>query len=114
MIATKGRQRNFSTANLAEQYPKSRYIRKRVASLKPSPENTNLYRPASDDPDILKLADSIKKRGLLDPLIVTLDNFIVSGHRRYAALKLIGQLFATCKVLSIRRNLLTKDEYVSL
>ena len=67
-----------------------RIVRKRVSSLKPSPENTQLYRPVDDDPDIGKLADSIKKHGLCEPLIITMDKFIVSGHRRHAALQRIG------------------------
>jgi ParB-like chromosome segregation protein Spo0J len=71
-----------------------RLVRKWVSSLKPSPENNNLYRP--DDPGIRDLAKSINKFGLREPLIVTLDNFIVSGHRRFAALNLIGQKQCYC------------------
>ena len=80
-----------------------RIVRKRVSSLKPSPENTRLYRPMWDDPDIERLAARIKKNGC-DPLIITSDNppFIVSGHRRHAALQRIGQQFVECRVLPKR------------
>jgi hypothetical protein len=64
---------------------KGRIVRKRVASLRPSPENLSLYRPTGDDPDIQRLAESIAKNGLLEPLVVTEDRYIVSGHRRHAA-----------------------------
>jgi ParB-like chromosome segregation protein Spo0J len=67
-------------------------VRKRVGSLKPSPENTRIYRLIPDDPDIDRLAEASKKNRC-DPLIVTADNFIVSGHRRRMALLLIGQKF---------------------
>jgi hypothetical protein len=88
-------------------------VRKRVSSLKPSPENTQLYRPVSKDPDIDKLANSIKKYGC-DPLVVTADNFIVSGHRRHAALLHIGQSWIPCRVLPKRRREMATDEYLSL
>jgi hypothetical protein len=93
---------------------KCRTVRKRVSSLRPSPENRDLYRPVDDDPDIDKLADSIKVHGLHERLIVTSDNYVVSGHRRLAALLRIGQAFVTCRVLPVRRDSLTRDEYVAL
>jgi hypothetical protein len=89
------------------------YTRKRVASLKPSPENRVLYRHPAEDPDIDALAESIKRRGC-EPLTITADNFIVSGHRRQAALILNGQKFVLCKVLACRRDAMTTDEYVAL
>jgi hypothetical protein len=74
-----------------------------------------LYRPVDeDDPDIVKLAESIKMRGLQEPLIITADGFIVSGHRRYAALVRIGQVIVPCRVLPIRRSEMTTDQYVAL
>jgi hypothetical protein len=58
-------------------------VRKRVASLKPSPENLELHNPVQeDDPELHKLAESIRKNGLHEPLAITEDNYIVSGHRR--------------------------------
>jgi hypothetical protein len=96
-----------------EQSNEYTIIRKRVASLKPSPENTQLYRPVDDDPDIDRLAERIKKNGC-DPLVVTSDNFIVSGHRRLKALQLIGRTWVPCRVLPIRRDSVTTSEYIRL
>jgi hypothetical protein len=90
-----------------------KHVRKRVSSLKPSPENQLLYRPPSDDPDIGALAESIRRNGC-DPLVITADNYIVSGHRRRAALLRIGQGFVRCRVLDRRRDEYTPDEYVAL
>jgi hypothetical protein len=91
-----------------------RIVRKRVASLKPSPENTRLYRAADDDPDVEALADSIRKHGLREPLVVTADGYIVSGHRRYAALCRIGQGMVPCRVLPVRRGSMDPDAYLAL
>jgi len=88
-------------------------VRKRVESLKPSPENTEIYRDPFDDPDIDKLANSIKKNRC-DPLVITSDNFIVSGHRRHVALRLNDQQFVQCHVLPHPRSYWTHDEYVLL
>ena len=63
----------------------------RLDLMRPSPENDTLYRPVlQTDPAIIKLADDIKRNGLLDPIVVSRDGFIVSGHRRYAAATLAG------------------------
>src|SRR5262249_30174247 len=35
-------------------------------------------------------AEEVKLRGVLEPLVVTTDGVIVSGHRRYAAAGLVG------------------------
>src|SRR5262249_924720 len=91
-----------------------RTVRKRVASLLPSPENQELYRAVYEDPDIGKLAASIQKLGLQEPLLITQDNYIVSGHRRHYALESIGQAFARCRVLPFRRDSLSTDQYLAV
>jgi hypothetical protein len=91
-----------------------RVVRKRVASLKPSPENSLLYRQPGSDPDHDSFVESIRTHGLLEHLIVTADNFIVAGHRRQAALIEIGRVFVRCRVLRARRDAMTRDEYVAL
>jgi hypothetical protein len=89
-------------------------VRKRVASLKPSPENKHIYRPVTEDPDGVELMDSIRKNGLFESLIVTADNYIVAGHRRYFALKCLGKKWVACRVLPVRRDSMTTDEYIAL
>jgi hypothetical protein len=59
--------------------------------LKISPENDRLYKPVDpSDPDIQALARSIQDFGVREPLVITLDGYILSGHRRYAACQLAG------------------------
>ncbi len=68
----------------------SRLVRK-LSGIYPSPENDKIYRPVSeDDPGIVQLADSIKENGILEPLVITLDGWILSGHRRYVAARIAG------------------------
>ena len=70
-----------------------------LASIRPSPENDKLYRPVNpSDPEIHALALSIRAQGLLEPLVVSQDRYILSGHRRYAALRLLGLPDARCQV----------------
>jgi hypothetical protein len=73
--------------------------------IKPSPENDKLYRPInSDDPELIALAESVKTYGVKEPLVITLDRFILSGHRRYAAAKLAGLEKIPCVVEKIHRR----------
>lgn len=77
-----------------------------LADIVPSPENKTLYRPVnSSDPDILKLAASIKKHGVKEPLVLSLDNYIVSGHRRFCAAGLAGLDAVPCRIENIRHDL---------
>jgi hypothetical protein len=84
----------------------------RLSVLHPSPENDWIYR--QDDEAIQELADRMKKEGQLEPLIVTADNYIVAGHRRYAALLLNKETFARCIRLQVERRSMSKDDYVRL
>ena len=60
-----------------------------IARIVPAPENDDLYRPVlPGDPEIQALADSIRTYGLREPLVISLDGYLLSGHRRLAACKL--------------------------
>lgn len=62
-----------------------------ISKIRKSPENDELYKPVSRrDPEVRKLAKSIKQVGLLEPLRISRDNFIISGHRRFVACRLAG------------------------
>ncbi len=72
---------------------------KSTSKVHPSPENNLLYRPVvRDDPEIVKLAESIRERGVLEPLIISEDGFIISGHRRHLAACLAGNKKVPCRV----------------
>ncbi len=76
-----------------------------LSRIHPSPENDKLYRPIDPrDPAIVSLAASIGDRGVLEPLVLSADDFIISGHRRYAGAKLAGLESVPCRRLAIRRD----------
>ncbi len=82
--------------------------------IKPSPENAKLYRPVDpSDPEVIALAESIKKHGILEPLVITKDNYIVSGHRRHTAAKLAGLKTVPVKVRSVSR-LKNRDRFITV
>jgi hypothetical protein len=76
-----------------------------IQLIKPSPENDKLYRPVDPaDPEIRALAKSIKAHGVKEPLVITQDHFILSGHRRYVAAKLAGLIEVPCRYEDITRD----------
>jgi hypothetical protein len=79
--------------------PKVRLARLSIDAIRPAPENALIYRPvAPDDPDIRELARSIGRYGLKQPITVTRDGYIISGHRRHAACRLLGMQYVPCYV----------------
>ncbi|MCH8243905.1 MAG: NADH-quinone oxidoreductase subunit C, partial [Planctomycetes bacterium] len=86
-----------------------------VAWICPCPENADLYRPVGpNDPDIQALAESIREYGLREPLTITEDGYILSGHRRWEAAKLVGLTTVPCRTEPMRYCDRTSDEIVRL
>lgn len=100
---------------IAKEHGTETVVRKRLDSIKPSPENLELYSPIDpDDPEVQKLAEQISAQGLLEPLVVTQDNYIVAGHRRYTALTINEQVWVKCRVYPGRRDAMSRDDYIAL
>jgi ParB-like chromosome segregation protein Spo0J len=60
-----------------------------VASLQPTPENNDVYGALSiDDPQVIDLVQSIRRHGLLEPIQVSVDGYVISGHRRLFACRI--------------------------
>lgn len=73
-----------------------------LSSMTPARVNDLIYRPVDiTDPAIKSLSLGICKNGLLEPIVLTRDSVIVSGHRRYAACRLAGLREAPCRVMDI-------------
>jgi ParB family chromosome partitioning protein len=71
----------------------------------PSLTNMSLYRPVrADDPAIIELAQDIREHGILEPLIITTDCVIVSGHRPYAAARLAGLQEVPCRIFPMQSD----------
>jgi hypothetical protein len=83
-----------------------------IDSIFPASDNSLLYRPVNlDDPQIRELADSISEYGLLEPIIITKDHIIASGHRRYAAAQLAGLSEIPCRTVPMKS---TDPEFIRL
>jgi hypothetical protein len=77
-------------------------VQRPLEDLRPSPLNDKLYRPVCDtDPDVLELAESIRQHGVLEPILITRDGVILSGHRRYRACCLAELSTIPCRVENI-------------
>jgi hypothetical protein len=73
--------------------------------MRPSPENEKLYRPVDRrDPDVKALAKSIRRIGVKEPLVVSADGWLLSGHRRHVAAQLAGLIEVPCRIDPIRRD----------
>jgi ParB-like nuclease domain len=70
----------------------------RTEAIEPSPENDELYGGLGDDETLHALTESIQDRGLEEPLILTADGFILSGHRRFAVCRALGMKLIPCRV----------------
>ena len=57
-----------------------------INQLKTCPINSEIYR----DSEVGDLVNSIGEVGLLQPIVVTPDNTIISGHRRYKSIQSLG------------------------
>jgi hypothetical protein len=73
-----------------------------VSWLRPCPENDELYGSQSlDDPDIIELINSIRAHGVREPIQISSDGVIISGHRRRFCAKAAGLRTVLC----IRRDI---------
>ena len=85
-----------------------------IGEIRPSPENDKLYKPVdSSDPQIIQLAESIGTHGIQEPLLITQDHWIVSGHRRFAAAQIAGLATVPCRIVPIEKDV-DHDEFMVL
>ena len=76
-----------------------------IDSIFPSPENEKLYRPVDPkDLEVQALAKSILVHGVKEPLVVTEDGWILSGHRRYVAARIAGLESVPCREEPFRKD----------
>jgi hypothetical protein len=86
---------------------------RRTRKIYPSPENDIIYKPVDvTDERFISLVESVKLHGILEPIVITVDGDIVSGHRRHRAAQIAGLESVPVKVLRhVRRS--NKDLFVS-
>ncbi|MCX6880757.1 MAG: ParB N-terminal domain-containing protein [Verrucomicrobia bacterium] len=61
-----------------------------IDSIHQTPENWRIYIKPDADDQFAALVASVEELGILEPLTVSKDNFILSGHRRHAAAEAAG------------------------
>ena len=71
-----------------------------IKQLKTCPINSEIYR----DSDVGDLVNSIGEVGLLQPIVVTPDNLIVSGHRRFKSIQSLGWTEVEVEVKEINED----------
>lgn len=88
---------------------------RRLDDLKPSPENDLLYdRTNGEKPDDIALAQSVAQDGVKEPLVISLDDFILSGHRRYFAARRAGLSTVPIRLAPIRRSDYDQGAYLKV
>ena len=86
-----------------------------VSQIRTSPENDQLYKPIDPkDPEIKTLAKSIKRNGILEPLVLSVDIYTLSGNRRLAAAKLAGLSHVPCIIRADVSYASDRDKFVQL
>ena len=75
-----------------------------VGDLKESPINSEIYHFVQKEHD--ELVESINQNGLLDPLVIDKNNFVISGHRRLQAIKDIGFETVDCRLSFFENNVI--------
>lgn len=76
-----------------------------LESIHPSPENDELYGVIDvENNDLISLANDILENGIREPIQVSEDDFILSGHRRFAASQLAKLEMVPIRRLDVRRD----------
>ena len=69
-------------------------IEKKLSEIKPYENN-----PRNNEDAVQYVANSLKKFGWKQPIVIDKDGVIVAGHTRYAAAKQLGMKTAPCVIL---------------
>jgi hypothetical protein len=89
----------MTKAKKSDAAAKTGLVRFPPHDLHPAPENDDLY-PRGDraDGELLELAESINQLGIQDPIVISQDNYIISGHRRHRVATLLHLPEVPCVV----------------
>jgi len=79
----------------------------KVSLINPNPTNDEIY----DTTDVSSLAKSIEDNGLLEPLVISRDGVLISGHRRLAAVKSLGWEDVEVRVVDVENEVIALIEH---
>ena len=80
--------------------------------LKPHPDNPR-GQINPDAPEIIQLAADVEKRGIIQPIIITPDKFILAGHRRRAASVLAGLTSVPAIIRNLKPGEFAEDFFIA-
>lgn len=76
-----------------------------LTDLIPAAINDTIYMPVDPtDPSIQDLAEDIRKNSLIESILISRDNVVISGHRRRVACQLAGLTRVPVRVQNIRSD----------
>lgn len=78
-----------------------------ITDLKPHPLNAQIYGEPDDG-----LVESVKKHGIKEPIVVTRDGYIISGHRRWKAALVLGLEEVPCRVEEYPNELAEQESLI--
>ena len=78
-------------------------MRKLISKLRSHPKNKDIYGDAEAG-QVDDLITSIEEVGLLHPPVITPEGFVISGHRRLAALREMGRKYVECEVVDVSQQ----------
>lgn len=95
----RSRGKEFSTTDL------TKFETVELSAIRPSPENDDIYGHTSTrDVELRRLASDIASHGVREPITLSSDGYIISGHRRFTAAKLAGLLAIPARRIALLRS----------
>ncbi|MEC9247940.1 MAG: Druantia anti-phage system protein DruA [Pseudomonadota bacterium] len=79
----------------------------KLSELRVHPDNDRIYDPT----DLIDLENSLLQHGQMEPLAVTKTKRIISGHRRFAAMRNIGWVNCDARIVSPRSEIVSLIEH---
>jgi len=79
----------------------------KISQIQPNPTNNDIY----DQTDVGDLAKSIAENGLLEPLVITKQGNLLSGHRRLSAVKQLGWEDVEVRVVDVDNEVIALIEH---
>lgn len=86
-----------------------------TSAIEPAWHNDELYDPIDpSEPSFLALVRSIQEHGILEPIVVSADGYILSGHRRHAAAEHLGLARIVVRIRHDVSYLGNREEFLRL
>lgn len=86
---------------------------KAISELRPNPFSEKIYGNITEYPQFFFLKHSIDKEGILEPLVITETNLIVSGVRRYKAALELGMKKVPVVIKDINENEVSESKVIN-